>query len=97
MTFTTTITADQLRSKPQWKSEQQFINEVLYCEGLPYFQADQSNLHYGMQYKGKEPAPVIKRNPTGSITVTWSGQVGEKRFLEYAKKRNIEVNPWMGV
>ncbi len=97
MTFETTISADKLRSKPQWKSEQQFINEILYCEGLPYHQADLTNLHYGMKYKGSEPSPVQTRNPNGSITVTWSGEVGEKQRLDTPKKRNIEVNPWMGV
>lgn len=97
MTYTTTISADKLRSKPQWKSEQQFINEILYCDGLPYHQADLTNLHYGMQYKGTTPAPVQTRNPNGYITVTWDGEVGEKQRLDTPKKRTLEVNPWMGV
>ena len=96
MTFETTISADKLRSKPQWKSEQQFINEALYCAGLPFHQADLTNLHYGMQYKGSEPAPVQTRNPDGSVTVTWSGEVGEPRLLDAPKKRKIKVNPWRG-
>jgi hypothetical protein len=96
MTFKMTISADKLRSKPQWKSEQQFINEALYCAGLPFHQADLTNLYYGMQYKGSEPAPVQTRNPNGSVTVTWSGEVGEPRRLDAPKKRKIKVNPWMG-
>ncbi len=97
MTFKTAISVDKLRSKPQWKSEQQFINEILYGEGLPYHQADLTNLHYGMQYKGSELAPVQTRNPNGSITVTWSGEVEEKQRPATPKKRNIEVNPWVEV
>lgn len=97
MTYTTTISADKLRSKPQWKSLQQFINEILYCDGLPYHQADLTNLHYGMQYKGTTTAPVQTRNSNGSITVTWDGEVGEKQRLDTPKKRTLEVNPWMGV
>lgn len=97
MTYEKTISADKLRTRPQWKSEQQFINEILFCDGLPFHQADLTNLHYGMKYKGDEPAPVQKRNADGSITVTWSGEVGEKQRLDRPKKRNAEINPWMGV
>lgn len=97
MTYETTISVDKLRTRPQWKSEQQFINEILFCDGLPFHQADLTNLHYGMKYKGDEPAPVQKRNTDGSITVTWSGEVGEKQRLDRPKKRNVEINPWMGV
>lgn len=93
MNFQTTITADQLCAKPQWKSTQQLINEILYCEGLPYHQSDLTNLHYGMKYKGKEPEPVQVKNPDGSITVTWEGEVGEARRLEAPKKRS-ENNPF---
>lgn len=97
MTYQTTISADTMHRRPQWKSEQQYINEHLYCDGLPYFQADMTDLHYGMKYKGKEPAPVQVRNADGSFTVTWSGTPVEKRQIDYPKKRVTQVTPWMGV
>lgn len=41
-------TTIEMRAKPQWKSDQQYINEHLYCDGLPYRQTDLTDLHYGM-------------------------------------------------
>lgn len=92
-----TITAEHMRNRPQWKSEQQYINEYLYCQGLPYFQEDFTNLDYGMKYKGSEPAPVQTRNADGSFTVSWNGTPVEKRNIDYPKRREYEPTPWMGI
>ena len=98
MPFQTTFSAALMQTRPTWKSEKQFINERLYCEGLPYFQADQTDLHYGMKYVGVDhPEPKIIFNRDGSVHVMWDGEPSHPRVLDYAEKRVQEINPWAGV
>jgi hypothetical protein len=90
------IPAEYLYRRRPWKSEQQHINEYLYCHGLPYRQNDMTNLHDGMRYIGSEPAPVLTRQMDGSIVVNWSGVPSEPREIVYRKRPVKQALPWAG-
>lgn len=94
MQHTIQIPAEYMNSRRNWKSEQQHINEYLYCAGLPYYQTDMTDLHNGMKYVGQTPAPTVRHEHDGSVTVTWQGVRGEQRTIEYRRRPRKQVSPW---
>lgn len=84
---TLTIPASYLQTRRTWKSEQQHINEFLYRAGLPFRQNDLTNMDTGMKYVGDPAALHTCSNQDGSISVTYHGEVAERRPLPRPKKR----------
>lgn len=84
---TITISADYLRSRRPWKSEQQHINEYLYKQGLPFRQNELTDLQDGMQYIGKPGALLTQKQDDGSLQVLFYGEPGAPRELPRCKKR----------
>lgn len=78
-----TIPSDYMYQRRSWKSEQQHINEYLFCAGFPYRQIDMTDLLTGMQYIGTEPKPLLARNADGSIRVFWQGVPVAPRVIDY--------------
>lgn len=91
-----TIPQSYMFQRRPWKSEQQHINEYLYRQGLPYRQNDMTDLHNGMKYIGKEPAPIITHQLDGSILVHWAGVPSEPREIVHRKRPVKQALPRQG-
>ena len=95
MQHTIHIPAEYMHKRRNWKTEKQHINEFLFCAGLPYRQTDMTDLHDGMKYVGKTPAPTVRYERDGSVTVEWFGVRGEERTIEHRPRPRKQISPWL--